>query len=36
MIGFTTELGAVRFRINLVAVERSRLRVSSRLLALGR
>jgi hypothetical protein len=36
MIGFTTELGAVRFRINLVAVEQSRLRVSSRLLALGR
>jgi hypothetical protein len=36
MIGFTTELGVVRFRINRVAVEQSRLRVSSRLLALGR
>jgi YfiR/HmsC-like len=36
MIGFVTEPGAVRFRINLAAVDGSQLRVSSRLLALGR
>jgi hypothetical protein len=36
MIGFVTELGAVRFRINQAAAEQSQLRVSSRLLALGR
>jgi YfiR/HmsC-like len=36
MIGFVAEAGAVRFRINQSAVELSQLRVSSRLLALGR
>jgi hypothetical protein len=36
MIGFIVELGAVRFKINQAAVEQSELRVSSRLLSLGR
>jgi hypothetical protein len=35
MIGFVNEAGAVRFRIDQAAVERSQLRMSSRLLALA-
>jgi hypothetical protein len=36
MIGFVTELGAVSFKINQTVANQSQLRVSSRLLALGR
>jgi hypothetical protein len=35
MIGFISDAGAVRFRINQAAVEQAQLRMSARLLALG-